>query len=511
MTDTAARPSEAQAPIPFDNQFARELPEAGVPAQALPSPAPTWLHFNAPLAQELGLDVERLGGAQGLDWFSGRLAVPGSQPLAQAYAGHQFGGFSPQLGDGRALLLGDAITPQGRRYDLAFKGSGPTAFARRGDGKAAVGPVLREVLMGEALHALGLPTTRVLAAVRTGESVRRERLLPGAMLTRVAASHLRVGTFEFFAARQDHALLRRVLDHALRRHDPDLLALGPGPDQVLAFLEHVQQRQARLVAQWMGIGFIHGVMNTDNMTISGETIDFGPCALMEAYEPEAVFSSIDQHGRYAYRAQPGIAQWNLARLAESLLSLMCEEDERAIELASAQLQRFPAQFAEAWRAVFLAKLGLRVGPHSSPDDALVQDFLDLLQQARADFTLGFHALADLLPAARQAADAPGLHPLIADAPAWLAWRQRWHAALIGQGDAPEQQRERLLRTNPWIVPRNHQVEAALAAASDQGDLAPFERLLAALRQPFAHDVALSDLAQAAPIEFTARYQTFCGT
>lgn len=501
MSDVHATP-----PIPFTNDFARELPEAGIAWQPLAAPQPSWLHFNAPLALELGLDAERLGGADGLAWFSGQVLPPGAQPVAQAYAGHQFGGFSPQLGDGRALLLGDALSPSGRRYDLAFKGSGPTPFARRGDGKAAVAPVLRELVMGEALHALGVPSTRVLAAVSTGDWVRRERALPGAVLTRVAASHLRVGSFELFAARQDRGTLSKLLAHALRRHDADLIGQGSEAELVLAWLDRVQQRQARLVAQWLGVGFIHGVMNTDNMTISGETIDFGPCAMLEAYEPGAVFSSIDERGRYAYGRQPSIAQWNLARLAESLLPLLGEDSERAIAEATAVIDRFPAQFGAAWHQVFAAKLGLRRLPED--DASLAEDFLALLEAAEADFTLGFHALAELVP---RRDGTERVHPLLLDAPAWQTWQQRWHVALLRAGESVEQQRERLLSANPWLIPRNHQVEAVLAAASDASDLAPLARLLAAVREPYSQRADRADLAAPAAREFTARYRTFCGT
>ena len=341
MPDTATRPL-----FRFDNSYARELPGLAVPWHAANVPAPSMLYFNRALAQELGLDADALDGERGAAIFSGNEAPEGATPIAQAYAGHQFGGFSPSLGDGRALLLGEVVDRHGRRRDIAFKGSGRTPFSRGGDGKAAVGPVLREAIIGEAMHALGIPTTRALAAVATGEPVFREDTLPGAVLTRVASSHLRVGTFQYFAARGQLDELRQLADYAIRRHDP---ALADHPERYLELLRAVAERQAALIARWMHVGFIHGVMNTDNMTISGETIDYGPCAFMEAYDPAAVFSSIDTQGRYAYANQPLIARWNLARLAEALLPLMDpDEPERAVPGALEVIDGFPALYERHW-------------------------------------------------------------------------------------------------------------------------------------------------------------------
>ena len=317
--------------LPFDNTYARELPDFAVPWQPAAAPAPRLAYFNRGLARELGIGVSAFEHPQAAQWWSGNPVPAGAQPIAQAYAGHQFGGFSPQLGDGRALLLGELIDSHGQRRDLAFKGSGRTPFSRGGDGKAGLGPMLREVLMGEAMHALGIPTTRALAVAATGEMIVREQALPGAVLTRVAASHLRVGTFQYFAARNEEARVQQLADYAIARHDADLCQ---APDRYLQLLTRVAERQARLIAQWMGAGFIHGVMNTDNMTISGETIDYGPCAFMEAFDPKAKFSSIDQGGRYNWSNQPGIARWNLARLAETLLPLIDSDSDRAVEQAS---------------------------------------------------------------------------------------------------------------------------------------------------------------------------------
>ncbi|MEX1165904.1 MAG: YdiU family protein, partial [Hydrogenophaga sp.] len=364
------------------------------PWNPAPSAAPRWLALNTELAAELGMDAQALGSAEGLAVLSGCALPEGATPIAQAYAGHQFGHFSAQLGDGRALLLGEVVDAQGQRRDIAFKGSGRTPFSRGGDGKAAVGPVLREYLMGEAMQALGIPTTRALAAVATGETVRRERPLPGALLVRVASSHLRVGTFQYFASRQDVEKLTRLADYAITRHDPELLGQ---PDRYLRFLRAVAERQAALIAQWMGVGFIHGVMNTDNMTVSGETIDYGPCALMNAYDPDTVFSSIDHNGRYAYANQPLIARWNLARLAEALLPLMGDDGDQAVAQVTEVIDAFPALYQAQWLAVMRRKLGLtdkdRSHSSASADAQLAEDFLAILHIHRTDFTQSFRALA----------------------------------------------------------------------------------------------------------------------
>jgi uncharacterized protein YdiU (UPF0061 family) len=491
-------------PFGFDNTYARELPGFYAPWQPAQVPAPRLLFLNDTLADELGLDAAALRSPEGAALFAGNQLPEGAEPIAQAYAGHQFGGFSPQLGDGRALLLGELIDCQGRRRDIAFKGSGRTPFSRGGDGKAAVGPMLREVLIGEAMHALGIPTTRALAVAATGEQVFREGPLPGAVLTRVAASHLRVGTFQFFLAKGELEKLRQLADYTIARHDP---ALAGRPDRYMALLRAVAERQAALIAQWMGVGFIHGVMNTDNMTISGETIDYGPCAFMEAYDPAAVFSSIDHGGRYAYANQPGIARWNLARLAETLLPLVAQEDdEGAVQQAVAQatevIDAFPGEYQRRWLAAWRHKLGLAAPLDEAADTRLAEAWLRLLQEHAVDFTLAARYLAGAA-----AGDEAPLRALFAAAdggPAGItAWLAQWQAR--GPHDAAA-----LRAANPRIIPRNHRVEEALAAATE-GDLAPFESLLAALRRPFDDDPALARYAEPAPAALTAGYRTFCGT
>src|SRR5450631_1304775 len=358
----------------FDNTFARELKGFYVPQRSAVVREPRLLFLNEPLVEELGFDLTSLDDSARAALFAGNTLPDGAEPLAQAYAGHQFGGFSPQLGDGRALLLGEVIDRKGHRRDIVFKGSGRTPFARGGDGKAAVGPMLREVLVSEAMHALGIPTTRALAVAATGEEVYRERVLPGAVLTRVAASHIRVGTFEFYASRGEMERLRKLAEYTIARHDP---ACATTPQPVLGLLRNVAARQAALIAQWMNVGFIHGVMNTDNMTISGEIIDYGPCAFIEAYDPAAVFSSIDLHGRYAFGNQPNIAGWNLARLAETLVPLLSDDSEQAVAMANEVIVAFPARYRRQLLRGQRGKLGLRRGApdDDSADTALVEDWL----------------------------------------------------------------------------------------------------------------------------------------
>jgi len=487
----------------FDNTYARDLPGFYVEWQPAAVPAPALLFLNHELAHELRLDPAALDTPEGAALFAGNTVPAGAQPLAQAYAGHQFGGFSPQLGDGRAVLLGEVVDRHGQRRDIAFKGSGRTPFSRGGDGRAAVGPMLREVLIGEAMHALGIPTTRALAVAATGEPVLREQTLPGAVLTRIAASHLRVGTFQFFAARGDIERLARLADYTIARHDP---ALVDTPERHLALLRAVAQRQAVLIAQWMNVGFIHGVMNTDNMTISGETIDYGPCAFMEAYDPQAVFSSIDHDGRYAYANQPHIARWNLARFAETLLPLMAHDDtqtaiDRAITQATEVIDAFPGLYDAALRRGQHAKLGL-----ATLDAALADDWLALLHAHRIDFTLGWRHLADAA-----AGDVAPLRALFAEPQAPDAWLARWRARCIEDGGDSAERAATMKRASPWVIPRNHRVEEALAAATDDADLAPFEHLLAALRRPWDDSPEQAPYAEPAPAAVTAGYRTFCGT
>jgi len=486
--------------IRFDNSYARELEGLYIPWHGAQAPAPEMLLLNTDLAEELGLSPDALAGPEGLAMLSGTAMPEGAAPLAMAYAGHQFGGFSPQLGDGRALLVGEVIDRQGHRRDLHLKGSGKTPFSRGGDGKAALGPVLREYILGEAMHTLGIPTTRALAAVATGETVLRDVPLPGAVLARVASSHLRVGTFQFFLARGETERLRRLADYAIRRHFP---ALEGREDRYLAFLHAVAERQMALVAQWMAVGFVHGVMNTDNCAISGETIDYGPCAFLDAYDPSAVFSSIDRQGRYAYDRQPVLAQWNLARLAETLLPLVNPENpEAALPRAQEVIEEMPEIYAREWRMRMGAKLGL-----AQPDAAaegLVTEFLSLLAAGQADFTRSFAALA---PAAQ--GDETALDQCLGDTPdraAWLAaWRTRLEAETDGAGGAAE----RMAALNPVYIARNHLVEAALSAAHS-GDLVPTRNLLEVLSQPFTRRAGLNAFELPAPDGF-GPYTTFCGT
>jgi uncharacterized protein YdiU (UPF0061 family) len=495
----------------FDNSYARDLQGLYVPWKPAQVPAPRLLFLNAPLAEELGLDPAALLSDEGAAIFAGNAVPEGAEPIAQAYAGHQFGGFSPQLGDGRALLLGEVIDRQGRRRDIAFKGSGRTPFSRGGDGKAAVGPMLREVLIGEAMHALGIPTTRALAVAATGEPVVRERLLPGAVLARVAASHLRVGTFQFYAARQEMDKLRQLAEYTIARHDPDLAG---SPNRYLDLLDRVAQRQAELIARWMNVGFIHGVMNTDNMTLSGETIDYGPCAFMEAYDPKAVFSSIDQNGRYAYANQPLIAQWNLARLAETLLPLVVadrgeDQADAVVAQATALIHAFPSHYQAALLRGQRDKLGLAAaaGVDDAADAALAVDWLALLQAQAVDFTLGWRHLA-----AAAAGDDSAVLALFAEPQAAALWLARWRERCAVEGPTVATGRaERMRQVNPLVIARNHRVEEALSAASDDNDLGPFERLLAAVRDPYSDRAEQRLYAEPAPAAVTACYQTFCGT
>ncbi|RAP42429.1 hypothetical protein BYZ73_04345 [Rhodovulum viride] len=475
--------------IRFDNSYAR-LPDRFFSRQA-PEPvrAPRLLALNRPLAEALGLDPEALASPEGVETLAGNRLPEGAEPLAQAYAGHQFGGFVPQLGDGRAILLGEVVAPDGTRHDLQLKGAGRTPYSRMGDGRAWLGPVLREYLVSEAMHALGIPTTRALAAVATGEEVIRETRLPGAVLTRVAASHVRVGTFQYFAVRKDTDALEALARHVMARHYPET-------ETVLDMLGAVLAAQARLVAQWMGVGFIHGVMNTDNTSVAGETIDYGPCAFLDGYHPDTVFSSIDQFGRYAYGRQADIAVWNLAQLATALLPLIDPDRERAIEAATAALHGFPDLFKAAWLDVFRPKIGL--GTAEDGDAELIHGLLDLMAAERADFTNTFRDLAE--------GRSPGR---LRDRAGLEAWTARWQARLDREGTSPTAAQARMRTANPAYIPRNHRVEAAIAAAR-AGDLGPFERLHQVLAHPFdPQDEARAFRAPPAPGEEVR--QTFCGT
>ncbi|MBE7325657.1 YdiU family protein [Nocardioides sp. Y6] len=478
--------------IPLQHRFADALPELATPTTARSFSEPRLVVLNDPLAAELGIDVEWLRSDEGLRFMVGQALGDEARPVAQLYAGHQFGGYVPRLGDGRAMLLGEVETPLGLR-DIALKGSGPTVYARGGDGFAALGPMLREYLVSEAIHALGIPTTRSLAVVATGDQVLREEgPLPGAVLVRVASSHLRVGTFQAVRAADDRELLDRLVRHALERHAPE------GADaevSALALFDHVVRAQARLVAQWLGVGFVHGVMNTDNVTISGETIDYGPCAFLDAYSPGAVFSSIDTGGRYAFGRQPTVTQWNLARFAEALLPAIADDETEAVEAATAVLDTFPTHFNEAWIGGMAAKLG--VAPDADGIVELVTDLHGQLEASAADFTTFFR---DLATAAR--GDREPVRSVSMDLERTDAWLERWLAL------SPDP--EAMDRVNPVHVPRNHLVEEALAAAG-AGEMAPFDALVEAVRRPYEPIEGGERFAQPATAEFAASFQTFCGT
>jgi uncharacterized protein YdiU (UPF0061 family) len=483
--------------VALQDRFFRELPELAVRWQAETFPELKLLALNEPLAASLGIDSDWLRGPDGLRFLVGNMVPSGATPVAQAYAGHQFGGFVPRLGDGRALLLGELVDADGRLRDVHLKGSGATPFARGGDGLAAVGPMLREYIVSEAMHALGVPTTRSLAVVGTGRPVFREETLPGAVLTRVASSHLRVGSFQFAASTGNLDLLRRLADHAIARHHP---GAAEAKNPYLALFEAVVAVQASLIAEWMLVGFVHGVMNTDNMTISGETIDYGPCAFMEAYDPDTVFSSIDFWGRYAYGNQPVIAGWNLARFAETLLPLLSENTEEAIALAEQSFGIFQTRYDAVWGAGMRAKLGLTADVDTEVATGLVNDLLLLLKQNHVDYTSFFRQLSH---AARGDAksDAEPARGLFLDLARFDAWLTRWRA-LGPDADTMD-------RTNPIYLPRNHLVEEALAAAT-AGDLGPLEQLLGAVTAPYAQRAGLERYASPAPEDF-GKYQTFCGT
>ncbi|HEY4357361.1 MAG TPA: YdiU family protein [Acidobacteriaceae bacterium] len=501
----ASAPDAVPVHFPFENTYAR-LPEHFY-ARLDPTPvaAPRMVKLNVELAENLGLDPEALAGAEGVAILSGNRRAAGAEPLAIAYAGHQFGNFVPQLGDGRANLLGEVVGRDGVRYDIQLKGSGPTPFSRRGDGRAALGPVLREYLVSEAMAVLGVPTTRALAAVTTGERVLREGYLPGAVLTRVAASHLRVGTFQYFAVRGDTEGIRTLADYAIARHYPEA-AKAARPYRAL--LEGVIARQASLIAKWMMLGFIHGVMNTDNTSISGETIDYGPCAFMEAYSPETVFSAIDSQGRYAYGNQPGIALWNLMRLAETLLPLLEVEEgseEAAVTSATEALGAFGPQYEAAHLAGIRRKFGLFT--EHEGDAELAQDLLKRMEANRADFTLTFRRLSDA--AAGMEGD-KAVRALFADPGAYDAWAVTWRRRLAEESQSPEERASAMRRVNPIFIPRNHLVEAVLRAAVGAQDFAPFEELLDVVSHPFEDRPGMERFSLPARPEECVT-QTFCGT
>jgi uncharacterized protein YdiU (UPF0061 family) len=498
--------------LAFDNSYAR-LPDRFY-ARVAPTKVsdPRVVKINRPLADLLGASADQLSSSMGAALLVGNEIPSGAEPLALAYAGHQFGGFVPQLGDGRAILLGEVVGRDGLRRDIQLKGSGRTPFSRGGDGRAALGPVLREYVVSEAMAALGIPTTRALAVATTGERVMRDEVLPGAILTRVAASHLRVGTFEFFAARDDRDALVALTAHALARHYPN--AVGSGND-ALALLQCVIDAQASLVALWLGVGFVHGVMNTDNTAISGETLDYGPCAFLDEYDPSKKFSSIDHGGRYAFANQPRIAQWNMARLAEALLGLISDDEDEAFRLAKDSLGRFPTRFEAAHLRVLRAKLGLVRADSAAPpqpdvdnaDRALAQDLLDRLAENHVDYTLFFRRLC--ASAADSAADADIL-PMFDDPDAFRSWAETWRQRLGADPIAPDARAQAMRRSNPAFIPRNHRVEEVIEAAVRRGDFKPFEVLVDVLARPFDDQPEYAHLADPPGPEYRV-YQTFCGT
>lgn len=477
----------------LDNSYAR-LPES-LFTSLNPTPVctPKLIILNFPLAASLGLNAQALQSEAGVAVLAGNRIPEGALPLAQAYAGHQFGHFA-LLGDGRALLLGEQITPRGERFDIQLKGSGKTPYSRQGDGRAALGPMLREYMISEAMHALGIATTRSLAVVTTGETIIRQTEQPGAILARVAASHLRVGTFQYVANWGTADELRTLADYAIQRHFPDVQA---EPDRYLLLLKGVIKRQAALIAKWQLVGFVHGVMNTDNMAISGETIDYGPCAFMDAYDPATVFSSIDAQGRYAYGNQPYFAGWNLARFAETLLPLLHVNQEQAVQLAQDAIFSFDDLFHWYWLAGMRAKLGLF---NAEPqDEALIEGLLNVMKEYRADYTNTFRALTF----AREA------DTVLFERPEFEQWHEMWQARLERQQEARASSRQLMQNSNPAIIPRNHRVEAALESAEQQ-DFSVMERLLAVLSNPYAHSPEQADYA-ALPAPTDRPYRTFCGT
>lgn len=489
--------------MPFDNSYAR-LPDRFF-ARLDPAPvgAPQLVALNRELAESLGLDPDALASPEGVSMLAGNAVPEGALPIAQAYAGHQFGGFVPQLGDGRAILLGEVIGRDGQRRDIQLKGSGRTPFSRGGDGRAWLGPVLREYIVSEAMHALGVPTTRALAAVTTGEPVIRETVLPGAVLTRVAASHVRVGTFQYFAVRQDGEALRLLADHVVARHYPHLMEAENRP---LALLEAVCAAQARLIAAWMRVGFIHGVMNTDNMLVSGETIDYGPCAFMDAYHPRTVYSSIDRQGRYAFINQPAIAQWNLAQLASALLPIVASDSDQAVEKAQAVIDGFADLFNDAMTGVLQAKLGLE--RREEDDDGLAQDLLTAMAENQADHTNLFRALS-ALPSAGGPQTDEAARSLFVDPTEFDAWAGRWRARVQRERRDDARRQAAMKRANPAFIPRNHRIEAVIAAALE-GDFEPFHALNSVLAAPY--DEQPENAGYAAPPEAHEVVQaTFCGT
>lgn len=494
--------------IPFSNRYVALGEKFYVKTRPAPVSSPTLIKFNEALAEGMGFSVSGLSTRDGAALFAGNLVPGAAEPLAMAYAGHQFGNFVPQLGDGRAILLGDLVTPDGVCCDVHLKGSGRTFYSRNGDGRAALGPVLREYLVSEAMARLGVPTTRALAAVTTGEEVARERLLPGGIITRVASSFVRVGTFQYFSARGDLESLTKLADYVIERNYPQACEVA---QPYVALLQAVVDSQAVLIARWMQAGFIHGVMNTDNMSIAGETIDYGPCAFMDAYDHNRVYSSIDRHGRYAYNNQPAIGLWNLTRLAETLLPLLAEDPDAAVETAQAVLGTYAATYQHEWLAAMRAKCGLTPVADESTlagDKNLIEALFDTMAANNADFTLVFFYLSQITaaPSARDSA----LRELFDEPAAFDVWADKWRARLGMEIISDEQRQARMQAVNPVYIPRNHQIEAAIRAAEDHGDLSVFHALHEVLQSPFLRQQG-NDRYMLPPEPDEVVKQTFCGT
>jgi uncharacterized protein YdiU (UPF0061 family) len=495
----------AETTFAFDNSYAKLPNRFFARMKPTPTTAPRFVRLNLQLARHLGIDPVGLSTAEGIKILSGNSVPAGAAPLALAYAGHQFGVWVPQLGDGRAILLGEVIDRDGVRRDIQLKGAGRTPFSRMGDGRAALGPVLREYIVSEAMAALGIPTTRALAVVTTGEEVWRERALPGAILTRVAQSHVRVGTFEFFSARGDTDALTLLADYVIRRHYP---AAADAANPYRALLDAVVARQAQLVARWMLVGFIHGVMNTDNCSIAGETIDYGPCAFMDTYHPDTVFSSIDHRGRYAYANQPRMALWNLARFAQTLLPLLGDDDAQALAEGQAAIDAFPGNYEAAWRDGMAHKLGL--ADMRAEDIELAQDLLACMAENGADFTLTFRGLCEVAAPECGTEDDATVRRLFDDPTAFDAWALRWRRRLAEEDRDSDQRRTAMRAVNPGFIPRNHLVEEAIRAAVDRKDFAPFEQLTTVLVTPYEDQPAFARYAEP-PRSDQIVHQTFCGT
>jgi len=494
---------QQQPELSFDNSYSR-LPERFYARQSpTPVSSPALILVNRELAEKLGIDPDWLESEAGLKVLAGNQIPQGADPISTAYAGHQFGGWNPQLGDGRAVLLGEVISRSGQRFDLQLKGSGPTPWSRGGDGRSPIGPVLREYVVSEAMAVLGVPTTRALAAVTTGEQVIREGPLPGGVITRVAKSHIRIGTFQFFAARKDEEALQLLVDHVISRHYPEA-AEAANPTHAL--LDAAIEAQAQLVTHWQMFGFIHGVMNTDNVLLSGETVDYGPCAYIDDFHPDTVFSSIDHNGRYSFRNQPAIAHWNLSNLAQTLLPLLADDDVQSLALAQKSVDAFPAVFLHANQEGMIKKLGLL--EYREGDDTLMQDLLDLMAQERADFTLTFRRLSDL--ADTEADPQTTVASLYEFPDSFAPWLKRWQERIQADDMSAQQRQANMYHANPVFIARNHLVEEVIQAAVNDEDFKPFHELNAVLQQPFVYRQELVHYATP-PQPNEVVHQTFCGT